>query len=98
MSTPRKSQSASGVEGRTRAVTLSEFIREKKKKDCVICRLDVSIRRQLGPEASKRGFSRGDQVEWLREVVGITAVTGDVLQQHLNGRHDTAEELRDQAI
>lgn len=79
------------------APSLADFVQEKKrahwKATCVICALPVEIRKQLGSSATKRGFSRQDQVDFLRERCGCSKVTLAILVQHLNERHDREEEL-----
>lgn len=68
--------------------SLTDFMREKAKRDCLICKLPIEVRAQLGPEATKKGFTRPNQLEWLRQACGANSVTMEVLNQHLNRQHD----------
>lgn len=70
--------------------SLAAFMQAKARAGCVVCRLPEEVRSQLGRAAVKRGFSREDQVEWLRSACGV-GVTHEELSTHLNGRHDRPE-------
>lgn len=70
------------------AVTLVDFVRGKAKAGCPLCKLAPEVRAQLGRSATKKGFTRDDQVEWLRTAVGAKGITLEHLAEHLNGRHD----------
>lgn len=70
-----------------KAPSLTEFMRNKIKAACLVCQLPKEIRDQLGRSASKKGFSRPDQVEWLK-VCGYTKITVEELGKHLNGKHE----------
>lgn len=63
----------------------------KVKAACPVCQLAPEIRAQLGTSATKKGFSRPDQLEWLRTVVGASKLTLEELNTHLNGKHDQGE-------
>lgn len=79
---------------RTAPQSLVEFMRARKKSACPICRFPVTVRRQLGPAAQAAGYTRRDQVDWLRDACGGGAdVTMDALNAHLNQHHDTEEDL-----
>lgn len=67
---------------------LAAFMHAKVQAACPVCQLPEAIRVQLGPAAARKGFTRADQVEWLRVVCGVAGVTVDVLNRHFNGRHD----------
>jgi 6-phosphogluconate dehydrogenase len=67
-------------------------MQEKARKNCLVCQLPKEIRDQLGTEASKKGFSRQDQIEWLRAACGVAQVTSAILNRHLSSRHDEREE------
>lgn len=74
------------------AKPLSVFMRDKAKADCVICKLPDEIRNQLGKPASRLGFSRPDQIEWLRTACGAVNVNLAALNTHLNSRHDEVDQ------
>lgn len=67
--------------------TLADFMRDKKRATCPVCKLPEDIRSQLGKEATKRGFTRADQVEWLNMVVGAE-ITLRELSSHFSSRHE----------
>lgn len=69
-------------------VNIDEFMRAKIRKSCPVCQLPDEIRSQLGSYASKRRYTREDQLEWLRSAVGVKDITMEVLVVHLNSRHD----------
>lgn len=77
------------------ANTLEEFMRQKARVGCPVCQLPGGVRAQLGRAASKRGFSREDQVEWLRRSIGAQGITLDILNKHLAARHDSEEALNE---
>lgn len=74
------------------APSLSAFMLSKARAGCLICQLKPEVRAQLGGDAGKRGFTRQDQVDWLRAACGATKVTLDILNRHLSSRHDREEE------
>ena len=67
---------------------LAAFMRAKLRKECVICQLPAAVRSQLGRPASRKDFTRQDQLDWLHEAVGAKHITMNQLVAHLNGRHD----------
>lgn len=67
---------------------LAAFMRAKLRKECVICQLPAEVREQLGRTASRRSFTRQDQLDWLHEAIGAKQITMTQLVAHLNGRHD----------
>lgn len=73
--------------------SLADFMQSKARVGCLVCALPKEIRAQLGAKAGKRGFSRPDQAEWLRVACGATKVTLDILNVHLNARHDRGEDF-----
>lgn len=73
--------------------TLASFMQAKLRAGCLVCQLPTEIRAQLGRVAVKRGFSRQDQVEWLRVACSATKVTLDILNTHLNSHHDREEDF-----
>jgi hypothetical protein len=62
--------------------------KERNKRECKVCQLPDGVRSQLGKPASEKGFSRPDQLQWLREACGQTQITMQMLAKHLNGRHE----------
>jgi hypothetical protein len=80
----------------TKHVSLTQFVRDKElaraREGCVICKLPAEIRAQLGRGATRRGFTREDQVAWLKGPCGAKGVTVEGLANHLNGKHDREED------
>lgn len=77
----------------TPPATLEAFIRAQKQRDCPVCALPLEVRRQLGHPATERGFSRMDQLRWLREGCGAVKVTAEILNKHLSAKHDSEDDL-----
>lgn len=71
-------------------MALAEYVRGKrldeKRAVCPVCRLGAEVRKELAI-AGQRGYTRKEQVGWLREVVGVE-ITALELQAHFAGRHD----------
>jgi hypothetical protein len=74
--------------------TLAEFVRGKAKDACVVCTLPAVVQGQLGAEATKRGFTRTEQLAWLREACGVQ-VDMTALTKHINARHFTEDSVND---
>lgn len=83
--------SRSRLQEAAKAANLSKFMRSRARAGCAVCDLPAEIRSQLGRPATKRGYTREDQVEWLREAVGAKKVTLEVLATHLSSKHDQEE-------
>jgi len=75
------------TKGKKPVMTLAEFSREERKKNCPVCKLPAEIRGQLGKPASEKKISRDQQVRWVQVVTGVTVSVED-LNKHNNGRHD----------
>lgn len=84
----RRQRSATVPKSKAEQQSLAQYMQSKVRAGCLICQLPQEVRAQLGREASKRGFSREDQVEWLRLACGAAKVTVEILTAHLNGKHD----------
>lgn len=69
------------------SLTLVEYAKAEKRKNCKVCKAPVEIRGQLGRAASEKNITRGQQLAWFNLVTG-SAVKMDELNQHLSGRHD----------
>ena len=69
-------------------MSLTEFVRAKRRADCRVCKLSDEVREQL-VTASDRGIKQATVLEWLRDSVGVP-ITRDELSTHRNGRHDEA--------
>lgn len=72
--------------------SLSEFIGEKARAGCPLCRLPKEVRSQLGKAATKRGFTRDDQLEWLRACYKVD-VTAEQLAKHLSSNQHLRGEV-----
>lgn len=68
-------------------LSLPAYMRAKTRAACPVCKLPDAIRAQLGRPAGRRGFSRADQIEWLREACGVQ-ISVEELTAHLSGRHE----------
>lgn len=66
--------------------TLVDFLRDKKREDCPVCKLSDGIRDQLAAARGKK-ITRKNQLEWLRDVVSAEITNRD-LDGHYQGRHD----------
>jgi hypothetical protein len=73
--------------------SLATFMRDKARAKCAVCQLPKEIRAQLGPAASDKGYTRRDQLEWLRGAYSLTSLTADILNKHLSAQHDREEDF-----
>lgn len=69
------------------SLSLVDFARAEKRKNCRVCKFPIEVRSQLGRAASEKKISQDQQVKWLELVTG-TKITLDELRQHVAGRHD----------
>ena len=67
-------------------VSLSEFVMNKKRSECAICKLPDAIRRELR-DARKKKYTRAEQMEWLWAAFKIKITVSD-FQTHLSGQHE----------
>lgn len=65
--------------------SLVDFVKEKKRADCLVCRLPTDVREQVEAASDKR-ILRNEVVAWLNEECGVAATTKD-LERHTQGRH-----------
>ena len=65
---------------------LVDFMRQKRREACPVCKLPQEVREQLAT-ASDKGITQKYVLEWLRTTVGVP-ITKDELTGHRNGRHD----------
>jgi hypothetical protein len=72
------------------ARSLSQFMRDRKKKDCKVCALGTEIVAQIRT-ASRNKIPRETVLAWLREECNAGITSAD-LQAHANGRHDLGDE------
>lgn len=72
------------------ARSLSQFMRDRKKKDCKVCALGAEVVAQIR-SASRNKIQRSTVLEWLRDECGA-AITSADLQAHAAGRHDLGDE------
>lgn len=70
-------------------VSLTDFVKAKKRENCPVCKLPVEIRGQIGKSASEKHISREQQLEWVALVTGVK-LSIEELNAHVNGRHDAA--------
>ncbi len=69
-------------------VSLTDFVRKERQKDCLICTLPRAIQDQLMAAPEKK-IKLADRVQWLNEVCGVDAKVSD-LTKHMNARHHYA--------
>jgi hypothetical protein len=77
---------AKSTEAKGPVKSLVEFMQDKRRADCPVCKLPEDVRKQLATAAEK-GIRRKDVLEWLRAVIGVQ-ITDVELTAHRNGRHD----------
>ena len=68
------------------ALTLTEFVRAKKRAACPVCGLTEDVRSQL-IEARTKKIKRAEQLEWLA-VQHQIKLTGAELDCHYSGKHE----------
>lgn len=68
-------------------VSLTDFVKAKRREGCKVCKLPVEVRGQIGRPASEKHISRDQQIEWIKLVTG-QIITVEELNAHVNGRHD----------
>lgn len=83
----QRQQSVTGPNKPDKPQSLAVFMQEKARAGCLICKLPSEIQAQLGRPATKKGFTREDQVEWLRTIPAAAGVTLEILIAHLNAKH-----------
>lgn len=67
--------------------TLEQYLLDKRRADCPVCRLAPEVRAIL-KRASEKGSARvAEQIEWLRLDCGATIMPGE-LTSHRSGGHD----------
>ena len=66
-------------------LSLAEFMKCEKRKDCPICKLPEAIQTQL-QEAPDKSIKVDLRVKWLREQHGLNIEAAD-LTRHMGGRH-----------
>ena len=69
------------------SLSLVEFARAEKRKNCRVCKAPVEVRGQLGRAASEKNITRSQQLSWFN-LITRGDVTMDELNAHLSGRHD----------
>lgn len=67
-------------------LSLVEYVRERRRADCVVCRLTEEVRKQITTAADKK-IKRAVVIAWLQEEQGVT-ISEDDLTVHANARHD----------
>lgn len=69
-------------------MTLVDFARKERRRDCAVCQLPAEIRTQM-LAASDRKIKRAVVMDWLKQVHGV-AITDEALTVHYSGHHDAA--------
>lgn len=68
------------------ALTLVDFLKKKRRADCVVCQLPQEVLDQL-QVAKKKKITRVEQLAWLNEELGYE-VEYDHMEVHYKGQHD----------
>lgn len=68
------------------AVSLVDFARKQKQRDCPVCKLDADTRAQLRI-ATDKAIRRQVQIDWLKEVQKVD-ITSQEMTNHYSGKHD----------
>ena len=71
---------------RVKPTPLDQFLKDRKRAKCAVCRLPQDIRDQIRA-ARERGVGRADVLVWLTEECKF-ALTNNDFSGHVNGRHD----------
>jgi hypothetical protein len=67
-------------------LSLVEYVRERRRADCVVCKLPDEIRQQISTAADKK-IKRAVVIAWLQEEQSVR-ISEDELTVHANARHD----------
>lgn len=70
------------------ALSLEDFMKAKRRAECVVCQLPAEVLDQLALARDKH-IRRSDQVAWLNGEVGVKITSSD-LDKHYSGRHNSA--------
>ena len=73
-------------ETRKASRSLLQFVKDKRREKCEVCRLDPEVRAQLRDAANKK-IAVSVQLQWLHEETGII-VTPEQVNAHRGGRHE----------
>ena len=66
--------------------TLVDFVKDKRRASCVVCKLPDIIRQQVRA-ASEKKISRRTVLEWLETECGAKITDADIAT-HSNGHHE----------
>lgn len=66
-------------------LSLAEFMKREKRKDCPVCKLPEAVQKQL-QEAPDRSIKVDLRVKWLREAHSLSIEASDITR-HMGGRH-----------
>ncbi len=75
--------------GTTKKRSLVEFMRDKRKKDCPVCRIPEELRQEMVAARTKK-ITRVDILAWLKEDHGIDVTPGQ-MDTHNSAKHDQKE-------
>ena len=67
------------------ALSLVDYLKKKRRADCVVCQLPEEVLEQL-QDAKKKKITRLEQLAWLNEELGYE-VTYDHMETHYKGQH-----------
>jgi hypothetical protein len=66
--------------------TLEDFVRAKRRSNCVVCKLSPEVLAQIKTARDKR-IARDIVVEWLEKDHRVK-ISPDELTSHVNARHE----------
>ena len=71
---------------KAKARSLTQYVRDKKRAVCPVCRLAPTIRSEMDGARTKK-IRRAEILEWLAAEYGIK-LTPAALDAHYSGRHE----------
>lgn len=70
-----------------RGTSLLDFVAERRRKDCPVCKLPDDVRVQMSTARAKK-ISRDDVMAWLSQAIGANEISDQHVTRHNNGHHD----------
>lgn len=70
-----------------RGISLVDYARKQRRKDCAVCALPADIREQMS-NASDKKIKRATVIEWLKVAHDITVTPAD-MTTHTSGHHES---------
>ena len=67
------------------ALSLVDYLKKRRRADCVVCQLPEDVQGQL-QDAKRKKITRLEQLAWLNDELGHE-VTHDDMEKHYKGQH-----------